>query len=287
MKAARKDWKKSKKLLLWITAAAMALCLGACSDQAGQDVKESKEASSVETSSESVNKGEEESKEEDKKESKEENKEKNKEEGKKVVTDDLLEHARKTLDLTLEKARSKTYLEMMGNESLCTGDEYQKLVSGDYSSPEKIYRIRFKEEFNNLLFTAALDGNSLKINELSEELRKDMEGRLAVSFVTVLNARKSAKTVALASVISTGNLYLDENMASGSGMLLYCYKDAYPLVVNFGCTEDGIVSMTGNVVFYDDFNAESGGDVVMSILDYFPEELKFLAGTGIEIEEIQ
>lgn len=283
MKAARKGWKGNKKILLWMTAAAMTLCLGACSDQAGQDGKESKGSASVEASSESVNKSEAESKEE----SKEENKKENKEEGKKVVTDDLLEHARKTLDLTLEKARSKTYLEMMGNESLCTGDEYQKLVSGDYSSPEKIYRIRFKEEFNNLMFTAALDGNSLKINELSEELRKDMEGRLAVSFVTVLNARKSAKTVALASTISTGNLYLDENMASGSGMLLYCYKDAYPLVVNFGCTEDGIVSMTGNVVFYDDFNAESGGDVVMSILDYFPEELKFLAGTGIEIEEIQ
>ena len=274
MKTARKDWKGTKKILLWITAAAMTFCLGACSDQAA-DGKESKESASVEASSESVNKSEAESKEE------------NKGEGKQVITDDLLEHARKTLDLMLEKARSETYLEMMGSENVRTGNEYQKLISSDYTSPEKIYRIRFKEEFNNLLFSAAMKEDSLKINDLSEELKKELAGRISVSFVTVLNARKSAQTLALASTISTGSLYLDESMANGSGMLLYCYKDAYPLAVNFGCTEDGIVSMTCNVIFYDDFNAESGGDVVMSILDYFPEELKFLAGTGIEIEEIQ
>lgn len=286
MKTARKDWKGTKKLLLWITAAAMTLCLGACSDQAA-DGKESKESASVEASSENVNKSETESKTESKEENKEESKEESKSEGKQVLTDDLLEHARKTLDLMLEKACSETYLEMMGSESLRKSDEYQKLISGDYTSPEKIYRIRFKEEFNNLLFNAALKEDSLKINDLSEELKKELAGRLSVSFVTVLNARKSAQTVALASVISTGCLYLDESMANGSGMLLYCYKDAYPLVVNFGCNEDGIVSLTSNAIFYDDFNAESGGDVVMSILDYFPEELKFLAGTGIEIEEIQ
>ena len=73
MKTARKDWKGTKKLLLWITAAAMTLCLGACSDQAA-DGKESKESASVEASSENVNKSEPESKAESKEESKEEGK---------------------------------------------------------------------------------------------------------------------------------------------------------------------------------------------------------------------
>lgn len=268
MKATRENWKGIKKVLLWVTMAAMTLCLGACSDQAGQGGKESKESKSVEASAEGVNKDE--------------------EKGKKEISGDLFDHARKTLDLMLEKAHSETYLDLiMAAESIRKSDEYQKIVSADYSSPEKIYCLRFKEEFNNLLLSAAMKDAAAKINDLSEELRKDLAGRISGNFVTMLNARKSAQTVALSSALTTGSLYLDESMSADAGVIIYCYKDAYPLAVSYTCNEEGIVSMAGNVIFKDEFNAASAGDVVTSLLDFFPDELKFLAGTNVMVEVIQ
>ena len=188
----------------------------------------------------------------------------------------------------LEKAQSETYFELItASESIRKSDEYQKLVSSDYSAPEKIYRIRLKDEFNNLLLSTATEGNSAKINELSEDLKKDLKARISGSFVSMLNARKSAQTVALASILSTGNLYLDESMSDDSGMLIYCYKDAYPLIVCYACSQEGIVSMSGNVIFYDDFKADSEGEMVTSLLSFFPDELKFIAGTDMVVEVIQ
>ena len=264
MKTAWKDWKKSKKLLLWITAAAMALCLGACSDQASQDGNENKK---VEASSDGGNEGKEESK---------------------KISGDLKEQARKTLDLLMEKVHNDTYLDMLiSTKSIKECDEWQKLVSGDYSSPEKIYHVAFKEEFYNLLMNVAMEGDAAKINDLSENLKKDLEERISVSFITSLNSRKSVQAVALSNVITTGILYLRKGMAGESGMLIYCYKDAYPLVVNYRCNEDGIVSMTGNVIFYDDFEGNSKEEVRTSFMNFFPEEFQFLAGTGISVEEVR
>lgn len=263
-----KKMKATKKLMLWLTMAAMTVCLGACSDEAGRDGKEGKETKKVEASAGSENK--------------------EKEKDKKAPSGNLTDHAQKILDLILEKANNETYLELItSTASMKESDEYQKLVSADYSSPEKIYQVRFKEEFNNLMINVALKGSSAKLDNLSEELIKDIKGRLSTSFMTMLNARKSAQTVALTSVLTTGCLYLDESMTADSGMLVYCYKDAYPLAVNYEVTEDGIVSMSGTPIFIDEFKADSAGDVVTSLLGFFPDEFKYLAGTDVEVEVIQ
>ena len=201
----------------------------------------------------------------------------------------LLENGKKVVDAVLEKAKNKSYVKMLSNNSILDSDFYKNLSAMEYKEPEKIYRIQFTDEFMNLFLNVVMEADdSIAIGELSDELQKEIRDRIAYMYQNLINQRMGVEAIAMASILSSGRTVIAEGYQGERGMLIFVYPDAYPLAVNYcGGSEEGILSMSGNVIFYDNFGFDTVEDVRNSLSKVVTEEAWFVAGAGLKIEQIK
>lgn len=199
----------------------------------------------------------------------------------------LLNHGQEVLDLMLEKIGSETYVELLGTSSLTNSEYYQKLKKMEYSKPLRIYKITLTEEFLNLVW-AQMTSDAAGIQDLSEDLQKELRSRMLGTIVTILNQRMtSVESVAIGSLLNTGKSFVEKGMSSDPVMLLYIYEDAYPLVVSFNSNEEGVLGVSANVLFVEEIKSESESEIRTSISELFSGAPQFFAGASVKIEQIR
>lgn len=200
----------------------------------------------------------------------------------------LLEYGQKVLDLMLEKIKSDAYLKVMTSSPGILNSEYVKnLREADYVKPQKVYKVTLKEEFINLIWTGATN-DELTLLELSDELQKELRARITGSVITLMNQRvASVESVAVSSMLSTGKSYVANGLAKEPEILVYMYENAYPLVVSITESEEGILGVVSNVLFIDDFKADTEEELRTSLSEAFSGVSQFMAGANIIIEQIQ
>ena len=199
----------------------------------------------------------------------------------------LLNHGQEVLDLMLEKIDSEAYVELLGSSSLTNSEYYQKLKKMDYSKPLRIYKITLTEEFLNLVW-AQMTSDAAEIQDLSENLQKELRSRMLGTIVTILNQRMtSVESVAIGSLLNTGKSFVEKGMSSDPVMLLYIYEDAYPLVVSFNSNEEGVLGVSANVLFVEEIKSESESEIRTSISELFSGAPQFFAGASVKIEQIR
>ena len=199
----------------------------------------------------------------------------------------LLNHGQEVLDLMLEKIGSETYVELLGTSSLTNSEYYQKLKKMEYSKPLRIYKITLTEEFLNLVW-AQMTSDAAGIQDLSEDLQKELRSRMLGTIVTILNQRMtSVESVAIGSLLNTGKSFVEKGMSSDPVMLLYIYEDAYPLVVSFNSNEEGVLGVSANVLFVEEIKSESESEIRTSISELFSGAPQFFAGASVRIEQIK
>lgn len=200
----------------------------------------------------------------------------------------LLEYGQPVLELMQEKMKSDTYMKAMGYSSSIFDSEYlQKLREADYAEPQKVYKVTLKEEFINLIWAEATNYDTT-LYDLSDELQKELRGRIKGSMINLMNQRwASVESVAISSMLSTGKSFVASGLAKEPVILVYVYENTYPLVVSVMENEEGILAVVSNILFIDDFKAETEDDLRSTLSEAFSGMAKFMAGTNIEIEQIQ
>lgn len=203
------------------------------------------------------------------------------------INEILLDHGQEVLDLMIEKIDCEAYVKLMGSSSLTNSEYYQKLKKMEYSKPLRIYKITLTEEFLNLVW-AQMTSDAAEIQDLSENLQKELRSRLLGTIVTIFNQRMtSVESVAVGSLLNTGKSFVEKGMSSDPVMLLYIYEDAYPLVVSFNSNDEGVLGVSANVLFVEEIKSESESEIRTSISELFSGVSQFFAGASVKIEKIR
>ena len=197
------------------------------------------------------------------------------------------QHCLDLVKLLNEKVQSDTYVELVATSSLTKSDAFEKLREGNYDTPEKIYKITFIKPDMNLLYELASSIKQDAFDDMSTELKEDLQGQMLASYTTVLTSRLvGAERLALQSVFTTQKLFVadEKNL---SYIYLYAYKDAYPVAIFIGGSDDGATQATASFVLIDDFKSDSVDDVISSMFPSLMEGVDLKELYGAEVEEIK
>lgn len=175
-----------------------------------------------------------------------------------------------------EKAHSEEYLSAMGSSQLTDSEYFQKIKSHDYNTPDKIYTVIFPDDMLDLLFAAVTEG--MDIGEMSDALRESLNHQIFMSIPTFMVSRQGATAIAAASLITESFLFVDDSAGKQNLMCLYCYEDAYPIVVMFSYGEDGAIEAKGSFLIVEDFAFDSEEEVRESLA---------LARFGMKLDDLE
>lgn len=129
----------------------------------------------------------------------------------------------------------------------------KELAKQDYSEPESVYELKYPDGGLEQLLIYLL-GSSVKGAPDTVLQRASVFSYLA----NMINARLGADYVALSSILSVNQLFVNEAVTEDAAYL-YFYKDAYPVMVSFRVGEDGAIQATGTYLFIDEMK-EQGAD---------------------------
>lgn len=178
-----------------------------------------------------------------------------------MVHKPLYEQGLHVLALMNEKAHSEEYLSVMGSSQLADSEYFQKIKNHDYNTPDKIYTIVFPDDIPDMvLYTMGID-----IGEMSDALLESLNSQFFVSIPTLMISSQGATAVAVSALITDSFLFVDDSAKKQNLMCLYCFEDAYPIVVMFTYGEDGAIEAKGSFLIVDDFAFDSEEEVRESL----------------------
>lgn len=184
-----------------------------------------------------------------------------------IVRIPLYEQGFRVIALMNEKAHSKRYLYEMGASQLTDSEYFQKIKKYDYDTPDKIYTVVFPDDIlDNFLsyeWKRKTMGGDIgeDISEMSDALRESLNHQFFVSIPTLMISSQGATAIAVSSLITDSFLFVDDSAREQNLMCLYCFEDAYPIVVTFTYGEDGAIEARGSFLIVDDFVFDSEGEV--------------------------
>lgn len=182
-----------------------------------------------------------------------------------IVRKPLYEQGLRVLALMNEKAHSKRYLYEMGSSQLTDSEYFQKIKSHDYITPDKIYTVVFPDDilddFLSFEWKFMAEDIGEDSSEMSDALRESLTHQFFVSIPTLMISSQGATAIAAASLITESFLFVDDSIGKQNLMCLYCFEDAYPIIVTFTFGEDGAIEARGSFLIVDDFAFDSEEEV--------------------------
>lgn len=147
---------------------------------------------------------------------------------------DLQEKGLELIGLMAEKAENEDYiLAMSGSELL--NEAAEEIGKGEYSAPQKVYRMEISiEDFIEQL--------NLELSSMSEELQKDVANKAAMSFGTILNGQEGSLQLAITNVIAVSSAFKQNDVTETVFYLYQFGEDENAALVAFLPAEDGVVS---------------------------------------------
>lgn len=170
----------------------------------------------------------------------------------------LYEQGLHVLALMNEKAHSEEYLSAMGASQLTDSEYFQIIKSHDYITPDKIYTVVFPNDMPDMLLALAM---KIDTGEMSDALRESLYHQFFVNIPTLMISSQGATAIAVASLITENFLFVDDSVGKQNLICLYCFEDAYPIVVTFTYGEDGAIEARGSFLIVDDFAFDSEEEV--------------------------
>ena len=203
-------------------------------------------------------------------------------------TTSLKERGEEVLELLLEKVQNEDYNKMLSmTSSLQNSDYYQKLKNASYDKLKHVYEVEFADELYNLYITTYAKAGVIWDN-MSAELQDNLRDQILDSYVTLINSHfTKLEAVALGSMFSTADFYVDANFSHKREMMIYVFEDGYPIVVTFSGKTDGAVSAKANILFADEFDYETVEEVKDALVKtIFNGVEEFLGAINVSVEDV-
>ncbi len=161
-------------------------------------------------------------------------------------------------------AESESYWNMM-TSSQETSEIIKEIGAGDYSSPRAVYEVRVSKETRELLVDFL--GGESSFSQLPEEIREELDRRLASTIATRFSAMAGVETLAAVSVLSSSDHFIDSSLTEDR-IYFYIYDNGYWGTVTFQPYEDGIVHASGLMVSSDIFDGTDGEELLKWFVEY-------------------
>ena len=186
----------------------------------------------------------------------------------------LYDHGIEVISLLDEMIRDDTYGQMMSGSSeiQTVADE---IKTGNYTTPQAVYKISVPEDIISSILTVA-GGDTSMISEMSEALQADLNKRMLSSISSQINSMQGVTYLAASSLYTADKTFVSHETEEDT-IYLYTFENGFPVMVTFHPGEDG--SMTAHAVFLLDENLASAAE----------QDIEELLGTvyilsGCEIE---
>ena len=118
------------------------------------------------------------------------------------------------------------------------GAKLAEIGNGDYTSPSAVYELKFKED---VLFMQA------EIAYASDKVKEILSPRLPMTFISQINARGGAETLATSAMCTAGKSFVYNGFEENT-MYIYCFENGISAAVSFTKGEDSSVSASGNFI---------------------------------------
>ena len=161
-------------------------------------------------------------------------------------------------------AESENYWNMMTSSEEMVS-VIKEIGAQDYSDPRAVYQVKLSENSTDLLIEFL--GGESSYNELPEELREELEDRLASSIATRFSAMAGTEMLAAASVLASSDHFIDSSLTDNL-TYFYIYDNGYWGAVTFLPYEDGIVHASGLMIKSDIFGEEGEEELCQWFTEY-------------------
>ncbi len=131
----------------------------------------------------------------------------------------------------------------------------KELAKQDYSKPESVYELKYPDG-GLKQFVLSLSLGNMSTDDIPDTILERASGFSYLA--NMINARLGAEYLALSSILSAEELFVNEAVTEQVAYLFF-YEDDYPVMVSFGIREDGAIYATGTYIFSDEMK-EQGGD---------------------------
>lgn len=160
-----------------------------------------------------------------------------------------------------EECRNENWLSLYASGSILDSEALAKILNGDYSAPETVYKATLPEERIDLLM-ALMDADT---GELPAPLEEFLRTRMLKGWVNVLNARMGADYVAAGSIITAEKVFVSTEVVENC-IYIYTYENACPVAVIYTVGEGGAVMASGQVILAEPFETGSAQAIADSLL---------------------
>lgn len=164
------------------------------------------------------------------------------------------------ISLMVEAVGIEAYLAALGG-SEDVREMARRVGQADYSTPKAVYSISVEEELAHEFMASA------NLDNLPESIEDSVENRLYGAMITRLNSTYGIDAVAASSICAFNKMFVDEKITENM-VYIFFYEDAFPVAVVFTVGEGGAVMATSNVIFSEDFSADSAEEIQELFSDY-------------------
>ena len=149
--------------------------------------------------------------------------------------DTLYEHGLDVIEKMDTLAESPEW-QKSAQESL--GAKLAEIGKGDYTTPDTVYELKFA---NEILFIQA------EIAYASDEVKSILKPRLPMTFISQVNARGGAETLAASALCTAGKSFVYDGLEEDT-MYIYSFENGISVAVSFTKGEDSSVSASGTFI---------------------------------------
>lgn len=167
------------------------------------------------------------------------------------------------VEILENEAKDENYSKVLsGSDEIAKIGE--EIAKGDYSEPTAVYEISFDDD-KLLEFVNAYE----EAGDFSDNIKETMKKRVRSSLPTLVNRSGGVEYVAASGVYTANSLFVSKELENDR-ILLYIFKDTYPVSVNFSKGEDNAVSANGMFLFDKDINGMSKEEIEKSFEEKIP-----------------
>ncbi|MBQ9845205.1 MAG: hypothetical protein IJO54_03895 [Oscillospiraceae bacterium] len=179
----------------------------------------------------------------------------------------LYEHGLELVAMAEEMADSESYLEIYTGSPRIS-EVVSQFGQGDYSAPQKVYRLTPTADY-----LAGYD-MAADLSGLSDTLKKTISDKAIASLATRINAMDGAENLAATTVCTAGKTFVSGELTEAC-VWLYVYENGFPVAVTFTAGEDSTVAASAMFISCSDFQPESS------------QKIEEYLGGGVKAEEIE
>ncbi|MDO5602197.1 MAG: hypothetical protein Q4G07_05455 [Oscillospiraceae bacterium] len=126
------------------------------------------------------------------------------------------------------------------------------IQEGDYTAPQKVYKISAAENIFELS-APALGVPSDLLNGASENLKKSFQLRLVSTYTARLNLQNGNAAYITSTLFTCGKTFICAGL-NANLQYLYVYETGYPVLIAFGYGEDKTASAGGMFILNDELD---------------------------------